>query len=56
MLGGWTSRQPGSNNLGREILMANEQYHDMWEKLNLDLPAHDGLLEFLETKYIAAQW
>jgi benzoyl-CoA reductase/2-hydroxyglutaryl-CoA dehydratase subunit BcrC/BadD/HgdB len=31
--------------------MANEQYHDMWEKLNLDLPAHDGLLEVLGKFY-----
>jgi len=31
--------------------MANEQYHEMWEKLNLDLPAHDGLLEVLGKFY-----
>lgn len=31
--------------------MANEQYRDMWEKLNLDLPAHDGLLEVLGKFY-----
>ncbi len=31
--------------------MANEQYQDMWEKLNLDLPAHDGLLEVLGKFY-----
>jgi len=31
--------------------MANEQYHEMWEKLNLDLSAHDGLLEVLGKFY-----
>jgi benzoyl-CoA reductase/2-hydroxyglutaryl-CoA dehydratase subunit BcrC/BadD/HgdB len=31
--------------------MANEQYREMWEKLNLDLPAHDGLLEVLGKFY-----
>jgi benzoyl-CoA reductase/2-hydroxyglutaryl-CoA dehydratase subunit BcrC/BadD/HgdB len=31
--------------------MANEQHREMWEKLDLDLPAHDGLLEVLGKFY-----
>ena len=31
--------------------MTTEKYHEMWEKLNLDLPAHDGLLEVLGKFY-----
>jgi benzoyl-CoA reductase/2-hydroxyglutaryl-CoA dehydratase subunit BcrC/BadD/HgdB len=31
--------------------MTTEKYHEMWEKLDLDLPAHDGLLEVLGKFY-----
>ncbi|NCC24173.1 MAG: 2-hydroxyacyl-CoA dehydratase [Deltaproteobacteria bacterium] len=29
----------------------SQSYHEMWEKLNLDLPAHDGLLQVLGKFY-----
>ena len=31
--------------------MTDERYREMWEKLNLDLTAHDGLLEVLGKFY-----